>query len=236
MNKKFIDGSRLSVEKIGDSIFHINMLDKNELAEAVMRFQEYYESPFDDIRGKVFTMGYLKSKGAGALGGVNTYAGNPLMEATWDGYNFPGHVLKPFIQGLFDPLTEEEKAIVELFRYKTDDFYVIATYGDEDKSDTLEHEVRHGMYGVCPEYRAEVNKLISKYSAKLAPLKKCLASWGYHSDVLTDECHAYMGADHDYFFESFTTDILKFKISEMPKLRDSLNSLAVKYKLKLNIN
>lgn len=227
--------SAIEVESIGDRIVHITMDDKNALARAMMRFQEYYESPFEDIRGKVFTLGYLKAKGARSKPGVNIYCGNGLIEAEWDGYNFPGRILNPFIRGLFDPLTIEEAAIVEMLKYRTDDFYVIATYGDQGVIDTLEHEIRHAMYGISPAYKKEVDKVVDAFRSKLGPIRECLTEWGYHEDVLDDECHAYMGTDHDYFFANFTEDVAKYSIKKLPVMRDRLNKLAVRYKKKLGI-
>lgn len=233
--RQVVDQSKIDIECLGEHIIHISMDDKNELAETMMRFQEYYESPFEDIRGKIFTLGYLKSKGSRSKPRVNAYCGNSLLEAEWDGYNFPSSVLDPFIKGLFDPLTKNEQALVEMFRYRTDEFYVIATYGDQEAVNTLEHEIRHAMYGLSEGYRNEVNKALNEFRVQLEPLKKCLSHWGYHTDVLDDECHAYMGADHDYFFRNFTDDVSEFKIVEVPKLRDKLNRIAKKYKPKLGI-
>ena len=230
------DKSIIEVDQIGDHIVHISMDDKNELASTVMRFQEYYESPFDDIRGQIFTLGFLKSKGSRSNPKLNTYGGNSLLEADWDGYNFPGSVLEPFIKGLFDPLTPSESALVEMLRYRTDEFYVIATYGDQAELNTLEHEIRHAMYGISKEYRDEVDNAMAPFFDQLEPLSRCLTDWGYHSDVLEDEFHAYMGSDHDYFFKTFTDDVSKYEIPQVPELRDKLNRIAKKYKPKLGID
>lgn len=229
----------LEVNSIGDNIVHISMTSKNQLARAMCRFQEYYESPFEDIRGQIFTLGYLKSKGSRSNPRINTYCGTNLTESDWDGYNFPRAALEPFFQGLFDPLTPEEECIVEMLKYRTDNFYVIATYGDQDldaDDNTIEHEVRHALYGTCEAYRKEVNTILARHSVKLRNLKKLLSSWGYHETVLDDECHAYMGADHDYFFNGFKEDVTKFKVKRMDTLRDQLNEVADKYKKKLKLS
>jgi hypothetical protein len=233
--KKSIDELPIKFNTIGENIVHIVMPDRNTLAAAVIRFQEYYESPFPEIKGKVFTLGYIKSLGSRDNRGINTYCGNDMLNSDWSGYNFPGAVLDPFIKGLFDPLTAEESVIVETLRYRQDNFYVIATYGDTDPGDTLEHEIRHAMFGISDAYKKEVMKQIDKYKKELVPLRKVLSSWGYADEVLDDECHAYMSCDHDYFFENFTADVKKFKVTPVPKLRDVLNRLAKKHKEKLGI-
>ena len=160
MRKNIENNEPFTIKTIGTNIVHIIMSDKNELASAMIRFQEYYESPFPEIKGQIFTLGYIKSLGSRANKGVNSYCGGKLLSADWDGYNFPSSVLDPFIKGLFDPLTDYEHTIVEALRYRTDKFYVIATYGDTDPADTLEHELRHAMFGISDEYKKEVMKII----------------------------------------------------------------------------
>ena len=220
----------IKFKSMGPNIVHIIMANKEDLAKAMIRFQEFYESPFPEIKGKIFTLGQIKSLGSRDNRGINTYCGSGLVPADWSGYNFPGSVLDPFIKGLFDPLTPEEAAIVEALRFRTDKFYVIATYGMEDPGDTLEHEIRHAMFGISDAYKKAVLKEIGKYKKELKPVREALASWGYAEEVLDDECHAYMSCDHDYFFENFTEVVNKYKIKPMPKLRDALNKLAKKHK------
>ena len=234
--KKSVEEKPIKFSLIGSNIVHIIMPDRNSLAAAVIRFQEFYESPFPEIKGQIFTLGYIKSLGSRSNRGINTYCGNDMVESDWSGYNFPGKVLDPFIKGLFDPLTMEEATIVDTLRYRTDEFYVIATYGDTDPGDTLEHEIRHAMFGVSEPYRKAVLKELGNYKKELVSLRKCLASWGYADDVLDDECHAYMSCDHDYFFENFTDDIKKYGLKPIPKLRNALNRLAKKHKPIIGIN
>ncbi len=235
MRKVIESDFNIKFKTIGDHIVHIIMSDKNRLASAMIRFQEYYESPFPEIKGQIFTLGYIKSLGSRDSRGINSYCGNELVSSDWSGYNFPGSALDPFIKGLFNPLTVEESVIVDTLRYRTDNFYVIATYGDNDPADALEHEIRHAMFGISEKYRNSVLKQLEKYQKELIPLRKCLSSWGYADDVLNDECHAYMSCDHDYFFENFTEDIEKYNLKPIPKLRNALNKLAVKYKKELKI-
>lgn len=220
----------MKFNKIGKDIIHIIMSDRKSLAKAMFRFQEYYESPFEDIRGQIFTLGYLKSKGSRSMQGVNTYCGGNNYEADWSGYNFPSYVLKPFVDGLFDPLTSEEQDIVETLKYNQGKFYVIGTYGDEDPGDTLEHEIRHAMYYCNESYRKQVDKTLKKYSKQLVNLKKCLLEWGYAETVLDDECHAYMGSDYDWFFNTKNEYVEKYKIKVDKKLSTELNRIAKKHK------
>jgi hypothetical protein len=179
-----------------NNIIHLVIPTRKELAETMIRFQEFYESPFEDIRGQVFTLGYLRAKGGRKKPGVNTYEGGNHFEAEWSGYNFPGYVLDLFIKGLFDPLTTQEQDIVNALRHRTDKFYVIGTYGDNDPGDTLEHELCHALYYVEPAYKNAVDKVLQQYDTR--ELRKMLLDWGYCEDVLDDEVHAYLSADFQW--------------------------------------
>lgn len=220
-------------KSIGDKIIHLQAQDAAQLAQAMIRIQEHYESPFDDIRGKIFTLGQIKAKGSRSAPGVNTYGGGIHFDCDWSGYNVPSYVFEPFIKGLFDPLTEYEKDIVEVVRYRGDKFYFIATFGDDDPKETLEHEIRHAMYYISPEYKKAVDFILKDY--KLAPLKACLSQWGYADEVLDDECHAYMGPDYDWFYAKKKEDILKYEIPKYPGLSERLNGAAEKFKKELGL-
>ena len=224
---------QLKFTSIGDKIIHMQAQDAGELAKAMIRIQEHYESPFDDIRGKVFTLGQIKAKGSRKAPGVNTYCGGANFDCDWSGYNVPSYIFDPFIKGLFDPLTDYEKDIVEVVKYRSDKFYFIATFGDDDPKETLEHEIRHAMYYICDEYRKVVNNILKEYDLKA--LKECLSSWGYTDEVLDDECHAYMGPDHDWFYEKKQKDIVKYKIPEYKGLSEALNKAADRYKKVLKL-
>ncbi len=163
----------------------------NDAAFAFLRFQEYYESPNPAFKGGVFTMGEYYdwySQGNGAA----TYCED------WGGFNIPDYVLKPFVQGLFNPLTGAEKEIVELFRYRTDRFYLIGV-GEDSEKDSLDHEECHGLYYTCDEYREAVQEILSHYD--LEDLKKYLLNTGYCKEVLLDEVHAYISASRKHLEE-----------------------------------
>lgn len=221
----------IKFNSIGDSIVHITLPDKKKLAQAMIRFQEFYESQHEDIRGNVFTLGYLRSKGGRNKPGVNTYEGGENHDAEWSGYNFPGCALDLFIKGLFDPLTSYEKDIVEALRYREDRFYVIGTIDGEDPKDTLEHEICHALYYIEPKYKAAVDKILDQYD--LRNLKKMLAHWGYCDDVLQDECHAYISADYDWLLNgTYKGDVEKFKVKIDKKIHDQLRRVRARFPIK----
>jgi hypothetical protein len=136
----------------------ISASNQQELAESFMRFQEHYESPH--WADKIFTIGQFKKWYSEEYGG-DTY------HIDWRGFNFPSTVLKPFMEGLFDPLTDNEKSILDFFKYRKDNFYIIGSNSD----DVLEHELRHAFYNFNINYKNEVNKFIEDNKQKIKTCK-----------------------------------------------------------------
>jgi hypothetical protein len=168
----------------------------DELAQTFMRFQEHYESP--KFKNQIFTIGQLKQWYSETYG-ADTYVGD------WEGFNFPSHILLPFRQGLFDPLTSYEQNLLDLFKYRHDSFYII---GANDTS-TIRHELSHSLYAYNSSYRNKVNNICKLYSKALEPIKNYLLEKGYHYEVLNDEIQAYITDNSDKFIMSnLDTNIL----------------------------
>lgn len=156
------------------------------LAKTFMRFQEYYESPH--FKGQIFTIGQLK-EWYSATYGADTYIKD------WTGFNFPSHVLDPFKKGLFDPLTIEEQELLDLFKYRHDNFYIIGANAEE----TIRHELAHALFAYDQNYKNKINHLCKMYNKELKPLSKYLIDKGYHNEVINDEIQAYI-TDNDNEF------------------------------------
>lgn len=192
---------------ISDQIHLLTFENQFEITSTLLRIQERYESP--EFRGKVFTLEeyqdwYSKLKGA------FTYY------TDWNGFNFPSYVLKPFWDGKFDPLSEKEQAVVELFRGKTEPFYVIGIHqgmSEEKVTSLLTHETAHGLYYTNPDYKQAIDQILSEYN--LTEIKAELASLGgYHEAVLQDECHAY-GIDSSSKLKTPIPDEMRTRLREV---------------------
>jgi hypothetical protein len=178
---------------------------QEELANSFMRFQEHYESPY--WADKIFTIGQFK-RWYSENYGADTY------RFDWRGFNFPSCVLIPFKEGLFDPLTDQEKNILDLLKYRTDRFYVIGSNTD----DVLSHELCHALYYSNDTYRTEVNKILNKHKKEIKKAFDFLLNLGYHEKVLYDEFQAYI-LDGD-FFKNHNVDVsplIKSKIVQLYK-------------------
>lgn len=166
---------------------------QEELGQTFIRFQEYYESANPDFKGKVFTLGSFKNWYSKTYGG-DTY------HHDWKGFNFPSIVLKPFREGLFDPLTSHEIELLSLLKYRNDDFYIIGA----NETSILRHELAHALYYNDLSYRKKINAIFSSYSKNISEIKQYILNKGYHSDVLYDELQAYITDNDDEFIIEHT--------------------------------
>jgi hypothetical protein len=149
---------------------------KEEMCKTMLRFAEHYESP--EFRGKIFTLDEFKAWYS--KGGEFTYY------TDWGGYNIPSYAFKPFKEGSFKNLTEDEKSVLAVL--PNSEFYLIAT----DETDyALRHEMAHAFYYLNPDYAIQVREIL-KDLPKINLVMKALEEKGYHPSVLLDEVHAYL--------------------------------------------
>ncbi len=181
----------MRLEQITNEILHVNFSTQMEITSTFLRFQEYYESP--KFRGKIFSLEEYKQWYTAEKGAFTYYE-------DWNGFNIPSHVLQPFYEGKFVPLSDKEKGFLELFKERTGIFYIIGTHGDAE-SETLRHEIAHGLYYTVPEYRQEVDAVLAKVDTE-AIRKHLLETSGYSEEVLQDEVHAYLLSDYEAMHRS----------------------------------
>ena len=181
---------------------------QHELGRTFIRFQEHYESANPSFKDGVFTIGQLRHWYSVKYG-ANTY------ERDWKGFNFPSRVLKPFLCGLFDPLTEEEQNLIELLKYRSDNFYVIGAQDDA----ILRHELAHALYNFSEEYAKKINSILDENKTTMRKTRNYIIEKGYHPDVLNDELQAYItDNDDEFIIENTPSSII-----------ESINTLYHKY-------
>ncbi len=157
---------------------HPSLLGEVDMAFHFLRFQEHYESP--GFKGTVFTWAQYVAWYKQARGSFS-------YPWDWAGFNFPGHILRPFREGRFDPLTRREKALLQVLEAVTDQDYVIGTH--EDFADSLDHELAHAFWHLDPAYRAAVEAVLQggDYRRQEAALAE---GSGYDPVVFLDEIQA----------------------------------------------
>ena len=98
-------------------------------------------------------------------------------------------------EGLFDPLTSEELNLLNLFKYRNDNFYII---GAQNNS-VLRHELAHALYSHNESYRKKIDSYIKQNTKYLYKISKYILEKGYCKDVLNDELQAYITDNDDDF-------------------------------------
>lgn len=185
----------LDVQQIKPYLYHINFRNQFEMASTMLRLQEHYESP--EFRGKIFTLREFKKWYSKAFGkdGKFTYYKD------WSGFNIPSDILKPFMDGKFNPLSRKEKALIAKFKDIKGDFYIIGTFnGYKYLEETVRHEVAHAMFRFNPEYKKEILECMAGINFDdIAELLK--NKWGYDESVVQDETHAFLLTNRDLMEE-----------------------------------
>ncbi|MFH0752211.1 MAG: ABC transporter ATP-binding protein [archaeon] len=180
----------MNLEEIVENVFNVIFHNRRTMGSTFLRFQEHYESP--KFKGKIFTLEefkkwYIKNSQIGKKTGRFTYYSD------WCGFNIPSFILNPFYEGKFNPLSPNEKKLLELFEDKKEkNFYVVGTVGEKNK-DTLAHEVAHGLFYTKKEYKSKTMKFLQTIRPEVRKkINKSLIQRGYCQEVLDDEAHAYI--------------------------------------------
>lgn len=191
-----------SLVEILPGIFLVHCPDEYELGMLFARVQEYYESPFDDIRGKDFCLFeymnlYRKRQGRKSF----TY---PL---DWGGYNVPSESFELCLRGLSKvqyptPYDTELMTILHQIRavLPSGKFYLLGI--SELIGTAFDHEIAHALFNLSHLYRDEMTLLV-KYGISntvFNKLKEKLIYEGYTDSVVIDEIQAYLATD-PFIFE-----------------------------------
>ncbi len=180
---------------VPNKIIHCEAPTHSELNHGMIRLEEFYESPYKEIRGQFFTIAFYKKMYA-------AYTKNAKFSYwdTWEGHNIPGHIIRDFYKVFaHNTLTVFE---IQLKRYLISNgllhskkqFYIISSV--HFKESTIVHELAHAFYYLYPEYKAKMNKYIHQLSAPLyKKLQRRFKKMGYIDAVFDDEMQAYLGTE-----------------------------------------
>lgn len=186
--------------EVKPKIFLFSFKDYYDMGMHFLRYQEFYESPSKEFRGKAFKIldfmkWYSKKYGKGAF----TYPQD------WAGYNFYSNIIKkvwdlgiPDVNG-YD-LTM--KKAYDQCNAKYDDSYIIGAVG---KGTTLKHEIAHGFFYLDSDYKKEMTSLVMRLDPDFRnSMKKTLKEMGYTPSVYIDEIQAYLSTG---LTSSFTVNL-----------------------------
>lgn len=224
MNKLFV------AKRVSSRILHIRYHRSSDMARDFMRFQEYYESP--KFKGRFFTRTefneWYRRK---AKKGRCTYS------TDWGGFNLPSWVFRVWENRSLDPREAKLAHTVRALMGNLSQFpgptsaYVIATAGnDEDEHTTYYHELAHALFATESGYREKVLRVLEHEDGNpaLEKVKRLVKRWGYHPDVVPDECHAYVFANMNFLKSEGV------KIGELQTMHANLSLLFWNYLLSVD--
>ena len=194
------------------NIFVVTTDNQYDLAMLFFRAQEYYESPFKQIKDKEFTLMkamelYSKKFGDGAF----TYTKD------WAGFNVPGKVLVtlygPGYKYSIEDFNEYDYEMEEIFnKIKSKEFYLIGAVKKD--ASTIAHELCHARFALDKNYKKKVRELLKQLPDKIKKkIKDYLLSIGYCKGTLEDELQAYVSSDYHFLIEN-----IKFSQRDEKKL------------------
>jgi hypothetical protein len=166
--------------KVAEGIYLLRFETQYQLAATFLRIQEYYESP--RFCGRIFSLEQYMDWYAERYGNFTYYQ-------DWAGFNVPSTALQPFYEGKFDPLSEKERQLLQLFEGLSERFYVIGIY-DSGAKDSLKHELAHALFFIDESYRKAVREAMRGYDT--TKLSRQIAEAGYAKHVIPDEIQAYI--------------------------------------------
>jgi hypothetical protein len=192
---------KYKLKQVHPKVFLVTMNDSYDLTMTFCRIQEFYESPFKEIKGKNFNMTKFQRLYAKRNG--ENFFSYPI---DWSGFNIPSETIDKFFNcfyadfdkhdyNIYDRIFEDIHLNIENQIKEGDKYYII---GSEPKNkDTINHELSHAFYYLYPEYKKEADKIIRKIPKIIFDkMKKTLFDLGYNSKVIKDEIQAYLSNDY----------------------------------------
>ena len=172
-------------------IFEVTANRKSIVAKIFVRPQVHYDNK--EFKGRIFTLDEFKDWYSGGKEFTYYY--------DWNGFNVPDSTIKKFIDGKFNPLTPDEKWLIENIKSSginlREPFYLVG-YSNDDES-TRNHELSHALYYLSSEYKKSADKIIDSIPKhELGTLNDFMGVRKYHPSVYKDEMQAYLMADKDY--------------------------------------
>lgn len=187
---------KYQLEQIHSGIFHCVIEDMYDLTMTFCRVQEFYESPFKNIRGKKFKLldfmaQYSRNRGCFSY------------PVEWGGFNVPGKVVERLYELGIDDYNDYDRTIDEIrnkIKQETkSNYYLIASDGN---GQTIDHELCHGLFYLDRKYKKSALEILKKLNKSVyRKAEKALLEHGYCKAVIPDELQAYFTTGHDFINE-----------------------------------
>jgi hypothetical protein len=198
---------KYNLHKITDKLYCVEMPCGYDLAMLFLRYQEYYESPNPNVKGKAFDLfEYMRWY---ATTNTRRYNKDSYKSFSYPidfcGFNIPSYAITDTLinNEYSGHLNIYDDLMYEIYYRITQDmginqhsdpnnkFYLIGT--QKMRSSTMKHEIAHGLFYLNDTYREKCLMLINEHLDKdqIKAFKKILKEYHYSADVMLDEIQAY---------------------------------------------
>ena len=215
-----------TLTQIKPKVFLLNFESAYDAAMCFLRYQEYYESPNPEFRGKLFKiLDFMKWYSEFYGGGVFTYPRD------FTGFNIPNSILSEvkkkssqltlddFDYNHYDHfMMHIDQDIKQLSN--SDNYYLIGS--SKNNQAIINHELAHAYFYLNNDYKDAMTKLVETLpdtikNSIFAELKLMM----YDESVYIDECQAYLSTCTTKFFK---TKISKDYLTKFKKTFKQYNS------------
>jgi len=216
--------------KLHKGVYLLEMENSYDLAMTFCRVQEFYESPFKEIRGNNFTISQLMRLYSMKFGdGMFTYP------VDWVGFNVPCTALwNCYYDFEIQDFNEYDKIISEVddkIQLESNKYYLIGSHPKEKT--TIDHEVAHAFYFLHKKYKQRADKIVNSIlKSSLDKIKKYLLDIGYNSKVFKDEVQAYISNTPEHLIEN--ANLNKKETKDLQKAAKQINILFNEYNQRQN--
>lgn len=196
---KSLASSKLTIEELSPNVYHVRASSQYELTSTFMRLQEFYESPFKNIRNRYFTHEqYMDTCAYGTERSAQQRVKFTYL-TDWAGFNVPGNVFNRWVDKFSEQyLWDKEEELIDLVYNaieEGDRFYVIGTSLEEPNT-VIDHELSHAWYYLDRKYKKAMLDLVGKLTkTTYKHICKHLAEEGYTEKVFPDETQAYLATN-----------------------------------------
>lgn len=197
------------VKQIRPQIFAVAIKDAYQRNMLFCRYIEYYDSPYDEIRGKFFTWEkFMAIYRKETENDVFTYPED------WGGFSISSVMLEKALEVFKKDGGPYDDIMADIVSHCNKEFgkdkkkwYLIGV--DNFTSETLDHEVAHGLYDTNAEYQKNVDTLIKGIDKKdYETMRKKIVDAGYidDKDTVDNEIQALMSTG---LWDEFETKTLE---------------------------
>ena len=185
------------VKQVFPKIFCVTVDNDYDRAMLFCRYQEFYESPYKQFRGKHFSWAqYMRHYKDQWKKDTFTY---PI---DWSGYNIPSNIVEKGVD-TFNKETEYDVIMNDIYYFcenyplrlgeSRGTWYLIGASSKDLR--TMDHEIAHGLYFTNKNYRLQMLVLLTSIPKKtMDKIDKKLIKMGYVNDrkILDDEAQAFL--------------------------------------------